>query len=177
MRYARQTFITLLMVAPVLAFAQDTNQPTNDAPNPYTRSRTTSSSPTGAPGGQPAPWTSTRTARPSGSASAAVATRAWIARPARCRICERPEVRQGRQARQELRRRTADLPARHLRRQGRQRLGDRRSGQRAGAGARRGAVRVVARKAAGRAAGPIGPRPGATMATRSTSSAPKARCC
>ncbi|HEY2150470.1 MAG TPA: peptidyl-alpha-hydroxyglycine alpha-amidating lyase family protein [Vicinamibacterales bacterium] len=36
MRYARQTFITLLMVAPVLAFAQDTNQPTNDAPNPYT---------------------------------------------------------------------------------------------------------------------------------------------
>ncbi len=36
MRYARQTFITLLLVAPVLAFAQDTNQPTNDAPNPYT---------------------------------------------------------------------------------------------------------------------------------------------
>jgi sugar lactone lactonase YvrE len=35
MRYARQTLITLLLVVPVLAVAQDAGQPTNDAPNPY----------------------------------------------------------------------------------------------------------------------------------------------
>ncbi len=36
MRYARHTIITLLLVAPVLAVAQDAGQPTNDAPNNYT---------------------------------------------------------------------------------------------------------------------------------------------
>ena len=35
MRYARQTLVTLLLVVPVLALAQDAGQPTNDAPNPY----------------------------------------------------------------------------------------------------------------------------------------------
>jgi sugar lactone lactonase YvrE len=35
MRYARQTFVTLLLVVPILALAQDAGQPTNDAPNPY----------------------------------------------------------------------------------------------------------------------------------------------
>jgi sugar lactone lactonase YvrE len=36
MRYARQSLITLLLVVPVLAVAQDAGQPTNDAPNNYT---------------------------------------------------------------------------------------------------------------------------------------------
>src|SRR5476651_317022 len=36
MRYARHTLLTLLLVVPVLAVAQDTTQPTNDAPNNYT---------------------------------------------------------------------------------------------------------------------------------------------
>jgi hypothetical protein len=35
MRYARQSLITLLLVVPVLAVAQDAGQPTNDAPNNY----------------------------------------------------------------------------------------------------------------------------------------------
>jgi streptogramin lyase len=35
MRYARQSLITLLLVLPVLAVAQDAGQPTNDAPNNY----------------------------------------------------------------------------------------------------------------------------------------------
>ena len=35
MRYARHTIITLLLVVPVLAVAQDAGQPTNDAPNNY----------------------------------------------------------------------------------------------------------------------------------------------
>ena len=35
MRYARHTIITLLLVVPVLAVAQDAGQPTNDAPNTY----------------------------------------------------------------------------------------------------------------------------------------------
>jgi hypothetical protein len=35
MRHARQTLITLLLVVPVLAVAQDAGQPTNDAPNNY----------------------------------------------------------------------------------------------------------------------------------------------
>ncbi len=35
MRYARHTLLTLLLVVPVLASAQDAGQPTNDAPNPY----------------------------------------------------------------------------------------------------------------------------------------------
>ena len=36
MRYARQSLITLLLVVPVLAVAQDAGQPTNSAPNNYT---------------------------------------------------------------------------------------------------------------------------------------------
>jgi NHL repeat len=36
MRYARHTIITLLLVVPALAVAQDASQPTNDAPNTYT---------------------------------------------------------------------------------------------------------------------------------------------
>ena len=36
MRCARHTLITLLLVVPVLAVAQDAGQPTNDAPNNYT---------------------------------------------------------------------------------------------------------------------------------------------
>jgi streptogramin lyase len=36
MRYARQAIVTLLLVVPVLAVAQDAGKPTNDAPNPYT---------------------------------------------------------------------------------------------------------------------------------------------
>jgi sugar lactone lactonase YvrE len=36
MRYARHTLLTALLVVPVLALAQDTTQPTNDAPNNYT---------------------------------------------------------------------------------------------------------------------------------------------
>jgi sugar lactone lactonase YvrE len=36
MRYVRQSLITLLLVVPVLAVAQDAGQPTNDAPNNYT---------------------------------------------------------------------------------------------------------------------------------------------
>jgi sugar lactone lactonase YvrE len=35
MRYVRQSLITLLLVVPVLAVAQDAGQPTNDAPNNY----------------------------------------------------------------------------------------------------------------------------------------------
>ncbi|HEX3644767.1 MAG TPA: peptidyl-alpha-hydroxyglycine alpha-amidating lyase family protein [Vicinamibacterales bacterium] len=35
MRYARQSLITLLLVVPILAVAQDAGQPTNDAPNNY----------------------------------------------------------------------------------------------------------------------------------------------
>jgi sugar lactone lactonase YvrE len=35
MRYARQSLITLLLVVPVLAVAQDAGQPTNSAPNSY----------------------------------------------------------------------------------------------------------------------------------------------
>ena len=35
MHYARHTIITLLLVVPVLAVAQDAGQPTNDAPNNY----------------------------------------------------------------------------------------------------------------------------------------------
>ena len=35
MRFARHTIITLLLVVPVLAVAQDAGQPTNDAPNNY----------------------------------------------------------------------------------------------------------------------------------------------
>jgi hypothetical protein len=35
MRYARQSLITLLLVVPVLAVAQDAGQPTNSAPNNY----------------------------------------------------------------------------------------------------------------------------------------------
>jgi sugar lactone lactonase YvrE len=35
MRYVRQSLITLLLVVPVLAVAQDAAQPTNDAPNNY----------------------------------------------------------------------------------------------------------------------------------------------
>ena len=35
MRHARQTIVTLLLLVPVLAVAQDAGQPTNDAPNPY----------------------------------------------------------------------------------------------------------------------------------------------
>ncbi len=36
MRYVRHTLVTLLLVAPVLAVAQDAGQPTNSAPNNYT---------------------------------------------------------------------------------------------------------------------------------------------
>src|SRR3954469_22163737 len=36
MRYARHTLLTVLLVVPVLAVAQDAGQPTNDAPNNYT---------------------------------------------------------------------------------------------------------------------------------------------
>src|SRR5262252_7783461 len=36
MRYARHTLLTVLLVVPVLAVAQDNGQPTNDAPNNYT---------------------------------------------------------------------------------------------------------------------------------------------
>ena len=36
MRYVRHTLVTFLLVAPVLAVAQDAGQPTNSAPNPYT---------------------------------------------------------------------------------------------------------------------------------------------
>jgi sugar lactone lactonase YvrE len=36
MRHARHTIITLLLLVPALASAQDAGQPTNDAPNPYT---------------------------------------------------------------------------------------------------------------------------------------------
>src|SRR5476651_1181714 len=36
MRYARHTLLTLLLVVPVLAVAQDAGQPTNSAPNNYT---------------------------------------------------------------------------------------------------------------------------------------------
>jgi sugar lactone lactonase YvrE len=36
MRYARHTLVTLLLVVPVLAVAQDAGQPTNSAPNNYT---------------------------------------------------------------------------------------------------------------------------------------------
>jgi hypothetical protein len=36
MHHVRHTIITLLLVVPVLAVAQDAGQPTNDAPNPYT---------------------------------------------------------------------------------------------------------------------------------------------
>ena len=36
MRYARHTLLGLLLVLPVLAVAQDSTQPTNDAPNNYT---------------------------------------------------------------------------------------------------------------------------------------------
>ena len=35
MRHARHTLLTSLLVAPVLAVAQDAGQPTNDAPNNY----------------------------------------------------------------------------------------------------------------------------------------------
>src|SRR3978361_821820 len=35
MRYARHTLLTVLLVVPVLAIAQDAGQPTNDAPNNY----------------------------------------------------------------------------------------------------------------------------------------------
>jgi sugar lactone lactonase YvrE len=35
MRYARHTLLTVLLVVPVLAVAQDAGQPTNDAPNNY----------------------------------------------------------------------------------------------------------------------------------------------
>ena len=50
---------------------------------------------------------------------------------------DHPEIRHQRQARQELRRRHVDLPARHSRRPRRQHLGHRRPGQRAASGARR----------------------------------------
>src|SRR4051795_13217726 len=36
MRYARHTLLTVLLVVPVLAAAQDAGSPTNDAPNNYT---------------------------------------------------------------------------------------------------------------------------------------------
>ena len=36
MRYARHTLLTVLLVVPGLAVAQDAGQPTNDAPNHYT---------------------------------------------------------------------------------------------------------------------------------------------
>ena len=39
MRIARHTLITLLLVVPALAVAQDAGQPTNDAPNNYTTIR------------------------------------------------------------------------------------------------------------------------------------------
>src|SRR3954454_18972971 len=35
MRYARHTLLTVLLIVPVLAVAQDAGQPTNDAPNNY----------------------------------------------------------------------------------------------------------------------------------------------
>ena len=82
---------------------------------------------------------------------------------------ERPdlsEIRHQRHARQGVRRRPADLPARHSRRSRRQRLGHRWPGQRAASGARRGrwrrrpaaAQRQVARQPVRRGAGACGRR-------------------
>ena len=94
MRYARHTLITLLLVVPVLAVAQDAGQPTNDAPNNYNTIKDYFKLPEGRT------WGSTsavdidkdgtldlgrralRSARPA-------ATLPRSRRPARCRICRR----------------------------------------------------------------------------------------
>ena len=142
------------------------------------------SCPTGGRGARRAPSTSTRTATRSGSPSAAVRTqaaRASIARRGKMSdLTDGAQVRLHRQAREELRRGPADLPARHLRRSRRQRLGDRRPGRRAAAGARRAADAVRRerqadarrRRPADRAA-----RRARRTAIRCSSSARTARCC
>ena len=134
MRYARHTIITLLLVVPVLAVAQDASQPTNDAPNNYTTIKDYFKLPEGRT------WGSTSAVDiDKDGKSIWVAERCGAEQLSRSRdrqdvgSADRAEVRCDRQAREELRRRPADLPARHLRRQGRQRLGDRRPGRRAGA--------------------------------------------
>ena len=91
---------------------------------------------------------------------------------------DRPQVRRVRQAREELRRRAADFSARHLRRQRRQRLGDRRTGQRAGArrAARRAARRRGRRRTRAAPSGRSVRGPARRTAIRCSSSARTASC-
>ena len=92
MRYVRQSLITLLLVVPVLAVAQDAGQPTNDAPNNYTTIKDYFKLPEGRTWGSTSAvdidkdgtsiWVAERCGPHTPSA-----TPASIAPPARCRTC------------------------------------------------------------------------------------------